>query len=120
MPTATETADTTIKKVSSAHSPKGGMGQRYLVMGKRLSMRLWEEEPSDESGETDHARDYETIGFVIAGRARLHLDGQEIHLEAGDCWLVPAGAPHRYEVLESFRAVEATSPPAEVHGRDEG
>jgi hypothetical protein len=33
--------DTTVKKVSSAHSPKGEMGQRYLVSGKRVAMRLW-------------------------------------------------------------------------------
>ncbi|MEO1185622.1 MAG: cupin domain-containing protein, partial [Cyanobacteria bacterium J06636_27] len=30
------------------------------------------------------------------------------------------GALHSYNILESFTAVEATSPPAEVSGRDEG
>ena len=39
-------------------------------------------------------------------------------LEPGDSWLVPKGASHTYNILESFTAVEATSPPAEVHGRD--
>ena len=34
--------DTTIKKVSASHSPKGEMGQKYLVSGKTLTMRLWE------------------------------------------------------------------------------
>jgi hypothetical protein len=33
-------ADTTVKKVEAASSPKGEMGQRYLVAGKRVSMRL--------------------------------------------------------------------------------
>lgn len=33
--------DTTIKKVEAGSSPKGEMGQRYLVAGKRVSMRLW-------------------------------------------------------------------------------
>jgi hypothetical protein len=32
-------SDTTIKKVEAASSPKGEMGQRYLVAVKRLSMR---------------------------------------------------------------------------------
>jgi hypothetical protein len=36
--------DTTIKKVSSGASPKGEMGQVYLVSGKRLSLRLWRDE----------------------------------------------------------------------------
>ena len=49
----------------------------------------------------------------------LWLEGQAIRLEAGDCWLVPADAEHSYRILESFTAIEATAPPAEVHGRDQ-
>ena len=37
--------DTTIKKVEAGTSPRGEMGQRYLVAGKRVSMRLWVQEP---------------------------------------------------------------------------
>lgn len=110
-------SDTTIKKVQSAHSPKGAMGQTYLVAGKQLSMRLWEDEPSTDE-KTLHERDYETVGYVISGGATLELDGQTISLEPGDCWLVPAHAPHRYRIEKTFSAVEATSPPAEFHGRD--
>ena len=62
-------------------------------------------------------RDYETVGYVISGRASLELEGQTLELKAGDSWLVPAGASH-HKVIESFTAVEATAPPAEVHGRD--
>ena len=109
--------DTTVKKVSSAHSPKGEMGQKYLASGKAVSMRLWEEEPGDTKPLTQ--RDYETVGYVIAGRAELHLEGQTVLLEAGDSWVVPKGSSHTYKILETFTAVEATSPPAEVHGRDE-
>ena len=53
------------------------------------------------------------------GRAKLDLEGQTLNLKAGDSWLVPAGATHEYTILEPFTAVEATAPPAEVHGRDE-
>jgi quercetin dioxygenase-like cupin family protein len=111
--------DTTIKKVSSATSPVGKMGQTYLISGKRVSMRLWrDEEP--QADKPSAARDYETVGYVIAGRAELTLEGQTLRLEPGDSWLVPAGAEHSYRILERFTAVEATSPPAQVHGRDEG
>jgi hypothetical protein len=34
-------ADTSIKKIEAGSSPKGEMGQKYLVAGKRVSMRLW-------------------------------------------------------------------------------
>jgi quercetin dioxygenase-like cupin family protein len=109
-------ADTTIIKVDSSRSPRGAQGQRYLAAGVSLSMRLWEREPPGES--TDVTRDYETIGYVIAGRAELHLSGQLAVLEPGNCWVVPRGAPHRYRVLEEFTAVEATHPPAELKNRD--
>jgi len=93
------------------------MGQKYLASGKAVSMRLWEEEPGGPKPEAE--RGYETVGYVIAGRAELRLEGQTVLLEAGDSWVVPKGARHAYHVLERFTAVEATSPPAQVHGRDE-
>jgi mannose-6-phosphate isomerase-like protein (cupin superfamily) len=109
--------DTTIKKVSSEFSPKGDMGQVYLASGKRVSLRLWrDEEPQAKEAVR---RDYETVGYVISGRAELTVGGQTVRLEPGDSWLVPAGAEHSYRILETFTAVEATAPPAQVHGRDQ-
>jgi quercetin dioxygenase-like cupin family protein len=94
------------------------MGQKYLVAGKRVSMRLWVLEPGGEL-KTATSREYETVGYVMSGSARLDLEGQTLTLKAGDSWLVPAGAMHHYTILEPFTAVEATAPPAEVHGRDD-
>ena len=111
-------SDTTIVKVSSEFSPRGKQGQRYLASGKTVSMRLWEDEqPGAPKAET--RRDYETVGFVLKGRAELHIEGQTLVLEPGDCYVVPRGAAHRYRIIETFSAVEATSPPAQVHARDE-
>lgn len=81
-------------------------------------MRLWENE-APTSDKPMRTRAYETVGYVISGRAELHLEGQMVLLQPGDSWVVPAGAMHTYKVLESFTAVEATSPPAQVHARDE-
>jgi quercetin dioxygenase-like cupin family protein len=108
--------DTTVKKVSSATSPHGDMDQAYLVSGKRVALRLWSKEKPQTKQPT--RRDYETVGYVIAGEAELKLEGQLIRLEAGDSWLVPAGSEHAYRILTEFTAIEATSPPAQVHGRD--
>ena len=112
-------SDTTLTKVDSRHSPHGPDGEKYLASGKHLAMRLWENE---QPGPPKPAatRPYETVGYVLAGRAELHLAGQVVVLEAGKSWVVPQGAEHTYKILESFSAVEATSPPAQVHGRDEG
>jgi quercetin dioxygenase-like cupin family protein len=110
--------DTSVKKVEARHSPRGEMGQKYLASGTRVSMRLWEEEQPAEAA-PPMVRDYETVGYVVKGRAELHLEGQVLLLNPGDSWLVPRGASHTYKILEPFTAVEATSPPAAVHGRDE-
>ena len=109
--------DTTVHKIDSRSSPRGKDGQKYLALGKSISMRLWDGvEPAE--GKEPSARDYETVGYVISGRAELHLEGQMVVLNPGDSWTVPRGAKHTYKVLETFTAVEATHPPAEVHGRD--
>jgi len=80
-------------------------------------MRLSEHEPGEPKSTTQ--RPYETVGYVVSGRAELEIEGQTVTLLPGDSWVVPKGSRHRYTILESFTAVEATCPPAEVHGRDE-
>jgi len=111
-------SDSTVTKVDSAHSPRGAMGQVYLASGTTTSMRMWREQPAGDP-EPEVARDYETVGYVIAGRAELRSEGQTLVLEPGDSWVVPQGAVHTYVITEPFTAVEATSPPAQVHDRDQ-
>lgn len=94
------------------------MGQKYLVSGTRLSMRLWEKQQGADK--SPRIRPYETVGYVIKGKAELHLEGQTIILKEGDSWLVPEGAEHSYNILENLTAVEATAPPARVNDRDDG
>ena len=91
--------ETTVTKIDSRHSPRGAMGQKYLASGKRVSMRLWENEAPAEP-KPPVSRPYETVGFVVSGRAELHIEGQTV-------------------ILEPFTAVEATVPPAQAHGRDD-
>jgi quercetin dioxygenase-like cupin family protein len=115
--TKEQAGDTTVKKIDSAHSPRGAMGQRYLASGVAIAMRMWQEEQPGARGPL-HSRPYETVGYVISGRAELHSEGQMVTLAPGDSWVVPKGANHAYKVLEPFTAIEATHPPAHVHERD--
>lgn len=110
--------DTSVQKVVSENSPHGEMGQKYLASGINVAMRLWENQAPNDDKEV-RTRDYETVGFVISGKAKLEIEGQTVILEKGDSWVVPKGAKHTYKIIESFTAVEATSPPAHAHGRDE-
>ena len=110
-------SDTSVTKVQSKHSPRGEMGQKHLAAGIHVGMRLWEkEQPGGEKPPSTRA--YETVGYVLEGRAELHIEGQMVLLEPGDCWVVPKGASHTYKILEAFTAIEVTCPPAVIHGRD--
>lgn len=107
-----------ITKVSSSGNPEGKMGQEYLASGVHVALRKWvDEEPGEPKEPT--ARDYETVGYVLAGRAELHIGESVVTLETGDSWVVNRGETHTYRILESFTAIEATAPPAQAHGRDE-
>jgi hypothetical protein len=55
-----------VKKVSVAGSPRGELGQNYQVSGRRVSMRLWQSEPTSVE-KRPFRRDYETVGYVIGG-----------------------------------------------------
>jgi quercetin dioxygenase-like cupin family protein len=101
----------TIVKVEAGVAAIGSRGQHLLAAGKRVAMRLWEEDPGERKEVA--RRDYEVVGYVIDGRAVIETEGNELPLTPGDSWVIPAGAEHRYRIVEHFKAVEATSPPAE-------
>ena len=61
-------SDKNVDKVRAERSQRGQMGQRYLASGEMVSMRLWENEQPGES-KPEVARDYETVGYVLEGRA---------------------------------------------------
>lgn len=106
--------DTSVTKVSSEFSPHGPQGEKYLASGVHIAMRLWaNEKPNEKKSISKHP--YETVGYVLKGKAELHLEGQTLILNAGDSWSVPKNAAHTYKVIETFSAIEATSPPAHAH-----
>ena len=75
-------ADTTIKKVEAGSSPRGEMGQKYLVAGKRVSMRLWINEPGGKL-KAPTSRDYETVGYVL-GKCEPRSGRPDFKSESGD------------------------------------
>ena len=85
-------------------------GRIDLARGVESSMRLWRDERPG-ADKPAASRPYETVGYVLAGRAELHIEGDIVPLAAGDSWTVPRGASHTYRIIETFSAVEATTPP---------
>jgi mannose-6-phosphate isomerase-like protein (cupin superfamily) len=113
---AVAVTDTSVTKVKASFSPHGPDGQRYLALGVHVAKRRWEK-PGKSKPAT--RREYETVGYVLSGRAGLHIERQVVLLEPGDSWAVPRGAELSYKVLATFSAVEATARPAHAKGCDE-
>ena len=102
-------------KLSMSDTQHGENGQHHLIRGERGSLRLWHNEQPDRSAASDgemHQHEYETLGYIISGRAELSVNDQKITLEAGDSYCVPSGAPHMFRILETLTAVESTAPSA--------
>ncbi len=99
-----------IEKLNANEARPGSHGEALHIEGEKMALRTWREGPTEKSDE--HAQDYETLGYVIAGEATLFSGDDVVHLTPGDSWRVPAKVMHRYVIPESFEAVEVTSPPA--------
>lgn len=87
--------------------------KEILATGKDVAMRMWRNEEPGADKEM-HSSPYETIGYVLKGRAELHFESKVIELTEGDSYMVPKGEDHTYKIVETFSAVEATSPPAHL------
>lgn len=102
---------TSAHKIDSASAPRDDAGAYVLAAGTNVAMRAWRDEaPGEPKALT--TREYDTVGYVLGGRAELHCGGDVVALGPGDSYLVPHGIAHTYKVLETFSAIEATSPPA--------
>ncbi|MEE4212397.1 MAG: cupin domain-containing protein [Parvularcula sp.] len=99
-----------IEKMNANAFEPGPQGQALGIMNDTMALRVWNEGKVEKKSE--HAHDYEVLGYVIDGEAILHSEGKTVHLTRGDSWRVPGGVKHAYEIEESFRAVEVSSPPA--------
>ena len=99
----------TIVVVNSNDTSVGAEAEVTLAAGASMSMRLWRnEQPHDKR---PHRSPYETLGYVISGKAELVIEGQTVLLVPGCSWLVPANAEHTYKIIEGFTAVECNAPP---------
>ncbi len=55
--------------------------------------------------------DHESMCYLVSGRMRVIIDGNEFVAKAGDSWIHPPGVAHYSETLEDSVQVEVKSPP---------
>lgn len=95
--------------VRGAHAAQGERGEKLLVNGQRMALRLWEREPAGTS-KPEHSNAYEYVAYVVAGALRVTIDRHSFEVGRGDSYCVPAGAKYALEILEEATVVEATAP----------
>ena len=65
---------------------------------------------------TLHSHPHEQCGYVISGRYRLIVDGDEkidVVMEPGDTYAIPGNTPHSFEVLEGGEVIDVFTPQRE-------
>ncbi len=95
--------------VRGEHAASGERGERLLVNGQHMAMRLWEREPAGTT-KPEHSNPYEYVAYVIEGALRVTLDGHTFEVRKGDSYCVPANSKYSMEILEEATVVEATCP----------
>ena len=95
--------------VRGEYAPSGERGEKLLVNGERMALRLWEREAAGEK-KPEHSNPYEYVAFVIDGALRVTIDGHSFEVRRGDSYCVPANTKYSLEILEESTVVEATSP----------
>ncbi len=96
--------------VRGEHAVRGEKGEKLLVNGQKMAMRLWEKEPAGTS-KPAHTNSYEYVAYVLEGRLKVTIDTHSFEVKSGDSYCVPEGSEYELEVLEEASVVEATSPP---------
>ena len=95
--------------VRGEHASRGAEGERLLVNGERMAMRLWENEKAG-AGKPDHQNPYEYVAYVVKGALKITNDNHSFEVRAGDSYCVPANTTYSLQILEDATVVEATSP----------
>ncbi|MGH9944707.1 MAG: cupin domain-containing protein [Pyrinomonadaceae bacterium] len=95
--------------VRGEHAASGERGEKLLVNGRQMALRLWEREPAGTS-KPEHTNPYEYVAYVVEGALRVTLNGHAFEVRQGDSYCVPANEPYTLEILEEATVVEATSP----------
>ncbi len=63
--------------------------------GPNFALRKFSMQPG--GGMPLHTNTVEHEQYVLRGRARIGIDGQDYDVQAGDVVFIPAGAPHYYQ-----------------------
>jgi quercetin dioxygenase-like cupin family protein len=60
-----------------------------------------------------HSHPHEQVGYIVAGRVEMTIDGQKFEIKKGDSYSAPSNVPHGAFTLEPSIIVDTFYPPRE-------
>ncbi len=90
----------------------GDSKTRFLLSEKAL-VSFIENPPGTEFPK--HSHDVEQILIILEGSEEHFIDGQTIHMEAGDVCVHPANVEHGGITKTGFKGIDIFVPPRESH-----
>lgn len=88
-----------------------GVDFELLAVGEESMVTKMLYEEGNEVRPHDHPN--EQSGYVVSGRYRLLVAGEETIIETGDSYSIPGGVEHELEALESGAIIDVFVPPRE-------
>ena len=89
-----------------------GLMAKPLIMGEHMT--FLEITYIKGAGAPLHVHEHESLVYVVRGRIKTTINGEDYKLEPGDACLHPAGVPHTVEALEDATMVEIKSPAPDI------
>ena len=113
-------ASVTAETVASLEGHAEGTADKSLKIKPLLageSMLFMEATRPQGLVDPEHAHpDHESICYLVSGRMRVVIDGENFIAEPGDVWVHAPGVKHYHEALEDSVQIEIKSPPTKTWG----
>ena len=112
-------AQTPLEKITSVegvHEP-GGVDVKVMQAGEDiLVLEVFRKKGAVDP--THRHDDHESCGYLITGKMRLIIGGEEFIAGPGTSWRHPRGVDHFSEALEDCYQIEIKSPPCRTWKSD--
>lgn len=101
----------TIKDLPQTKLAEGSLTR--FILGDKALVSFIENDPGTEFAL--HSHDAEQILILLEGSEEHFIDGQTIHMEAGDVCVHPPGVEHGGVTKTGFKGIDIFAPPRDSH-----
>ena len=105
-----DVVDETITAVEGVVEEAGKLTLKKLLVGEDMVILSAVKKKGMKDPMHQHD-DHESVAYLVSGRMRMVIGGEEFIAEPGTAWLHPRGVPHFSEALEDSVQLEIKSPP---------